>query len=371
VNNQPGSSRPDQSPAVARPHAAASEHGYLPELPAVLRSVQVDRLLDGGLKLRHFVLVSAIERNHSVVHAAEELHVTQPAVTRALRELETNLGVELFERGPRGMTATVFGIAFLQHAEAILGEVHQLGRHLTDLTTGQAGTVSVGTYLAGSNVLLPQAIAAFKACHPMVIVEVVEQTFDILVQSLLSGAMDLIVSRLTPTGLGDRLTQIGMYTEPVRLVVRAGHPAVGRPALDIEVLLGYPWILPQQRTALRREVEQAFLALGLPLPANRVESASILTLRALLLASNSVAVLPALIAEDDPELHALTTPMPTIVRTVGVTLRTGGVLTAAAEHLLAELKNRAEAIRAHLDDHPCDDFTGIGHRLAECVGAWR
>ncbi|MGP4015034.1 LysR substrate-binding domain-containing protein [Saccharopolyspora sp. 5N708] len=339
-----------------------------PIRPLTSNAVRARKLLDGTLKLRHFVFASAIARRGSVIHAAEELRITQPVVTRGLRELEALLGVALFERGPRGMKPTAYGEAFLQHADAVLAQVQQVGRHLAELESGQAGSVTVGTYLAGSNVLLPQAIAALKHVHPKATVVVREGTPDALVQDLLTGELDLVVGRLTPSSHADRLTQIHMYTEPVRLVVRAGHPAAGATAPTLADLLDYPWILPDEHTTLRREIEEVFLHEGLPLPDDRVESASILTLLALIVSSDSVAVLPGLIPEEDLRLTPLATPLPSVQRQVGVTVRADGPPTPSAALLLEHLHRRAARIRAHLAGHDDDQFADVPHNLTACVG---
>ncbi|UOZ03465.1 LysR substrate-binding domain-containing protein [Amycolatopsis sp. WQ 127309] len=327
------------------------------------------KLLDGTLKLRHLVLVTAIAKRGSVLHAAHDLRISQPVVTRGLRELEALLEVELFERGPRGMTPTLYGEAFLQHAEAVLTQIRQAGRHLAELESGQAGSVTAGTYLAGSNVLLPQAISALKRSHPRVTVIVRESTPDVLVKDLLAGEIDLVVGRLTPTDLADRTAQIRMYTEPIRLAVRTGHPALDGPPPTLADLQDYPWILPGERTALRNEIEEVFLHAGLPLPVDRIESESILTLRTLVLSSDSVAVLPLLIAEEDPRLTTLPTPLPSVSRKVGATLRLGATPTPAAALMLEHLHQRAARIRAHVAGHEHDRFTGAPHDLLDCVAA--
>lgn len=76
-------------------------------------------MFDGRLKMRHLVLVDVLTAEGSVMAAAARLHVAQPSVTRALREPETIVGVELYERGPRGVTPTVYGLSFTEHARSI------------------------------------------------------------------------------------------------------------------------------------------------------------------------------------------------------------------------------------------------------------
>lgn len=306
-----------------------------------------DSLLDGRLKLRHLVLLVAVAERGGVVKAAEHLHITQPVVTRGIRELETILGVELFERGPRGMTPTVFGAAFTDHARAILGEVRRAGRHISELADGNAGSVTVGTHLAGSNVLLPRAIARLKAERPGSTVIVREATPDLLLADLLSGEIDLTVGRLTPVERA-RARQLALYTEPIRLVTRVGHPVTALSAPTLEDLLGYPWIVPVAQTALRHEVEAVLARHGLPLPANRVETTSILTMRTLLLDTDVVAALPLLVARDEQRLAILPTAVD-VDRTVGVTLAADATPTPTARLLLRHMTAVAAEIRRELE----------------------
>ncbi|MCG1037830.1 LysR family transcriptional regulator, partial [Polaribacter sp. DS7-9] len=181
----------------------------------------------------------------------EALHITQPVVTRGLREIEDVLGVPLFERMPRGVEPTAYGLAFIDRARSVLAELRAAGEELRLMQSGQLGTVTVGTHLAGSNLLLPRAIAGLKAEHPRLTVVVREGTPDHLQQLLLTGDLDLTVGRLSPTVPG-RLEQERLHHEPIRLVARVGHPVVGTvKASSLAELLAYPWVFPVAQTALR------------------------------------------------------------------------------------------------------------------------
>lgn len=301
-------------------------------------------LLNGRLKLRHLVLVVAIADHGSVLRAAEHLHLAQPAVTRSLREVETVLGVDLFTRGPRGVTPTMFGDVFIEHARAALAELRRAGERITGLADGAVGTVTIGTLLAGSNVLLPRAIAALKRDRPGITVIVQEATFDAQVPRLLDGEIDLILGRLNPIDGLRGLRQITLYGEPVRLVARSGHPARTLPDLGLADLLVYPWVLPLERTALRTELEQLFRAEGLALPGNLVECTSVLTVRTLVRDTDMVAALPELVVRTDAGIAPLPVPLATVRRQVGVTLPAHRAPTPSARLMLDHLHREAAGL---------------------------
>ncbi len=294
--------------------------------------VDAPQLLDGRLKIRHLVTVDALASAGSVVRAAERLHVTQPVVTRTLRDVETILGVRLYDRGPRGLSPTAFGSAFVEHARAILGQLRVTAEHLAELASADTGRVAVGTHLAGSNLLLPLAIQRLKRDHPKITVVVREANPEALRAELLTGALDMVVGRLTVLDDADRLQQQTLYREPVRLVVREGHP-VASTRHALADLLGYPWIVPIAETALRRELEALFLHESLPLPANRVECMSILTTRHLVRNTDSIAVLPELVTRGEPGLAYLPLALPSLGSSVGVTEAAAWPRSSAAEAL--------------------------------------
>lgn len=305
--------------------------------------MEIPRLLDGRLKLRHLVLVDALTERGTLIAAATQLRVTQPVLSRALQEIEQILGVPLYERGPRGVTPTIYGTAFTDHARSVLAQLTQAGRHVAELADAGLGTVTVGTHLAGSNLLLPRAIARMKRERPHVTVIIHEATPEALLSDLGAGRVDFLVGRITRLA-GRTVTQQRLYDEPVRLVARIGHPAHRLKRPEIADLIDYPWIVPGAETALRGELEQVFLRHELPLPANRIECTSILTLRHLLIETDVIAALPSLIAADDDQITALPISLEPMSHTVGITLPAGRAASPAAQALLAHLHAVAAAI---------------------------
>lgn len=314
--------------------------------------MDIPRLLDGRLKLRHLTLVDTLTEQGSVVGAAAALHVTQPVVTRGLHDLEAILGVRLYDRGPRGISPTVFGAAFTDHARAVLAQLTQAARHVAEIADADRGTVVVGTHLAGSNFLLPRAIAVLKSGHPLLTVVVREGTPEALLVDLEAGRIDIIVGRLTSPASG-ALVRHTLYEESVRIVVGAHHPVLKQDGVTLPDLLAYPWILPGTETVLRRELEEFFVRSDLALPENRVECTSFLTVRQLLLETEVIAVLPGLIGGDDPRLASLPISLEPIGHSVGTTLPGNRPLSPSTRALVTALRTAAAGLTAQRD-RPAD-----------------
>jgi DNA-binding transcriptional LysR family regulator len=312
--------------------------------------MDIPRLLDGRLKLRHLILVDALSEQSSVVGAAAALHVTQPVVTRSLHDLESILGVSLYERSSRGITPTAFGMAFTQHARAVIGQLTQAANHVAEIADADRGTVVVGSHLAGSNLLLPRAIAALKVDHPYLTVAVHEATPEALLVELEAGRVDILVGRLTAPA--DAATvRHALYEESVRLVAGAHHPARDRNEATVKELLDYPWILPGIQTVLRAELEQYFVRSHLSLPTNRVEATSFLTVRQLLIETDMIAVLPELIVWDDTRLSVLPVQLDeSISQSVGMTLAAGRQLSPATSALVRQLRLSARSMKSVRDE---------------------
>ena len=107
------------------------------------------RLLDGRFKLRHLRLILAVAENGTVAGAARELYVTQPVVTRGLREAEDIVGVELFIRGPRGVTPTDSGGLVIEHARMVLSTMLRLDERIGDMKSSGYAMIPTSFSLSG------------------------------------------------------------------------------------------------------------------------------------------------------------------------------------------------------------------------------
>jgi DNA-binding transcriptional LysR family regulator len=311
-----------------------------------MTSVRLERWITRKFRLRHVELIAEVYDSRSILKASRRLNLTQPTVTKALQDIEATLNVPLFERTNRGLEPTPYGEIFARHAKIVLAQLRHAAEELESLRAGYSGKVTVGTLLAASASILPDAVALLKKERPAVAISIVVGTYDILLPALLVGDLDMVLGRM-PESRSHALVYEEFYAEPICLVVRRGHPLTRKRRLTLRELANEPWLLPLPETSLRRQIERAFRDASAPLPRNVIESVSILTNRVLLRKSDCIAVMPYHVALDDVEqqlLSILPVKLKSLESPVGAMLRAPGELPPAASALLACLRVAARDV---------------------------
>lgn len=300
------------------------------------------------LRLRQLRLLVSIAEHGSIMAAASALHMTQPAATKTIRDLERDLGLELFHRSSRGVTPTVYGETLLGHARHVLAELRQAGEVLQALQTGDQGRVAIGAALSVTPELLPLSLARVKAERPGLSIKVVESTNDRLIPMLENGDLDMVVGRLPVGQEAQGLTCDVLFKEPIRVVARRDHPLSRRRKLTLADLAELDWILPLSGTSLREQVETAFRAAGLTLASNAVESVSVMTNHGLLCASDMIAVMPAQLAQSfqrQGQLKILAIELDWDLGPVGIVQRRRSAVSAGARALVDGLREVAVELK--------------------------
>ena len=302
-------------------------------MPADSPYTTTTETLTARLKFRQLRLLIAVADWSSVMHAARALNMSQPTATKLLQDLETDFGVPLFQRTNRGMVPTTYGDVLIRHARLIVSQLAHAAEEIGDLAEGKGGRVVVGTLLAASAILLPKAIMTLRQQRPNVSISVKEGTNDRLMPALRTGDLDLVVGRLSEFRYRDDIAQEPLYEEPISVVVHAAHELAARERLGLGDLADREWILPPPETTLRRQIEQAFQAGGLPPPRWAIESVSLLTNRQLLRQSDLVGVWPFHVIEEDVErgdLKILPVRLGATLGPVGMSYRQNSELSPAA-----------------------------------------
>jgi DNA-binding transcriptional LysR family regulator len=193
-------------------------------------------------QLRYFV---AIAEAGNLTRAAARVHVTQPSLSQAMRELEEEIGCDLFVRRARGVELTDGGRALVLHAREILQRALEAPAAARSAAAGEGGELVVG--FTGSSVfgVLPGLIGRFRARHPAVTVSLREMLTDVQLESLREHRIDVGLSRPAAGEPGIASRTIARLPFVVALPVR--HPLASQRSVALKALADLPLILPQRR----------------------------------------------------------------------------------------------------------------------------
>ena len=299
------------------------------------------------LKTRQLLLLIALEEEGNIHRAAQVLNMTQPAASKLLKDLEEMLGVELFERLPRGMRATWYGETMIRHARMALSSLSQAHDEIEALKAGRFGQVSVGAITAPGMALLPAAVAQVKQEHPNLSVSVAIETSDVLMERLAQGKLDLMIGRLFERHDKSDLRYEALAEEPVCAMVRSGHPLLGVARLGLRDLVNTGWIVPPAGSVLRHRFELMFQEEGLEAPVNLIESQALLFVTKMLQQSDMVAVVAADVGRYYAEhglVAVLPIALPCKMDAFGLITRTDRLLSPAAKVMLQAVRNAAVSV---------------------------
>jgi DNA-binding transcriptional LysR family regulator len=221
--------------------------------------------------LRHFL---ATYERRNVTAAADDVCISQPALTRSLKGLEEKLGVQLFERLPGGMEPTPYGDLLAHYAKRIHNDCRQALLELDAARGGTAGQIRIGAGPIWIAHFLPASIKAFGEDWPNVRFSITQGTITTMMPALLSGEIDMFCGSLDfPAHPEIESTEL----LPIRhLVIASGaHPLAGVKNVRAEDLERYPWTFLAHDIVGRRQLGAFFAAAGLVPPHITLETSSI------------------------------------------------------------------------------------------------
>ncbi|THJ34237.1 LysR family transcriptional regulator [Lampropedia aestuarii] len=252
------------------------------------------------LRMRQVALILAIDAHRTLRAAAAELGLSQPAATKMLHELESALGVSLFERQGRGLQLNAAGICVTRYFKDFRGGMEALNRELVELRKGSYGRLAIGSIMAASPGRLTQSLLAMRQQWPMLAMEVAVDTSDRLLAQLRDGVLEVVVGRLTSQEGADYVFR-SLENEALSVVVGNAHPLASADSVALSQLLDYGWVLQPHGSPMRSLIEQAFRAQRLATPRDLIETGSMLTSMNLVRHSTMVTVLPLAVAQVQQE----------------------------------------------------------------------
>ena len=304
-----------------------------------------NRHLDQRLKVQHFRAVDAIVAHGTLLKAATALSVTQPALSKNIRDVEAILGVKLFQRNPRGVAPTAAGVAFVESARRLLAELRRLDETLDVFSNPRRGGIALGVLPVAASGVLPGVLARMKALEPDIRIRMEEGRTEDLLPLLAAGEIDLIVGRLYEPALPDTFEREALWTEPMSIIARTDHPIFRNAAVGVEEIGRYDLVLPTVTQRMGQEIEQVLHRLGLDQRASyRTSSAGFI--REMLYGGDFLAIMPSLMMVGDVlrgSLRLAPLPIASPERPAGLIWRAGAALPPAVRVFV-------EVLRAYVED---------------------
>lgn len=240
------------------------------------RGVQLSQAVR-KLRLRDLETLDTLGRTRSFVKTAEAAAITQPALSKWLRELEGALGLQLFERTTRRVTSTLYGDAVLECIGRILGDLHGVEPKLEALRQGLSEPLTVGVLPGITAALMPATMEALLGRAQPLQINLRENTLNVLLPLAQRRELDLLICRLDATVLAAGLTVQPLYQDDIVVVGADNHPLARRKNAGWLEAASYPWIAPPLGSPMRIALEAEFAAAGLAAPRIVMESASFQT----------------------------------------------------------------------------------------------
>lgn len=291
--------------------------------------------------LRQIQYFVAVAEQGSVTRAAQNLSISQSSITEALKELENDLGVVLFERHPRGLSITHNGHQFLRHATKILASVSDARTSFSGQQNIPSGTLNIGVTSLVAGYVLSDLLARYRRACPGVEVSAIEDNGSYLEHLLVGGELDVAV--MVISNLRDRMALQAeiLETSPYRLWLPMGHPLVSADIISIADIAREPLIMLTV-DEIEENTGKLLTALGAR-PHVAFRTRSVEAVRSLVATGAGVALLPDLVYRpwslegDRIESRDVSGSLPVVQ--VGMVWRKGSSLPQAARDFVAIAEN--------------------------------
>lgn len=229
-------------------------------------------MIDKRIKFRHIQSFVEIAREGSLKTAAEKLFLTQPAISKTLKELEEIIGTTLMQRSRSGVTLTRQGEAFLHFAQMSLASLQQGLDGVEREGAALRERITVGALPSVAAWLMPRVATEFAALSPHASLRIMDGPHGYLLERLRLGELDLVIGRMGQSDVMQGISFTQLYGEEVVVVVRPGHPLLADPVLDR--IADYPVIYPPEGAAIRPLVERFLISHGIGTLPRRLETVS-------------------------------------------------------------------------------------------------
>lgn len=298
---------------------------------------------------RQIVLLNALDEFRNMGRAAASMHMSQPAASHLLQQLEEKLEVKLFERLQRGMKPTIYGEVMIRYAKSVIHDFEHAEAEIAELSKGASGLVRIGSVIEPVPVLLTRSVLAFKAENPLVRISLDVGTSDILLPALLRGDLDLVLGRIPDQLKNQDLEIVFLDTgEHMSVIARPGHALASKKKVALSDLFDLTWILHPIGSPIRLRIENALMIAKMTSKLDIFETASILATTSMIESSDMISVVPHDVAQHYAKygmVKILPVELPVLMVNPGIITRKSKTLSPSVQKLLGYLEKAQEIIQ--------------------------
>ncbi|PRD15492.1 transcriptional regulator CynR [Pantoea coffeiphila] len=277
--------------------------------------------------LRHINYFLAVAEHQSFTRAAQALHVSQPALSQQIRQLEAHLGAALFDRSGRSIRLTDAGVVYLDYARRTLQGLEEGKRAIHDVADLRRGLLRIAVTPTFSSWLIGPLLAAFYQRYPDINVSIREMAQERIEEQLCAGELDAGIG--FAGGYAQEIEAQVLLRETLVLVVGSGHPLGEHASLPLEVLDALPLVLLSTEFATRGQIDRCCWQNGLS-PRVVMEANSVNAVVEIIRCAPLATLLPAAIARENTLLTGVTLEPPLLERTAVILQHRDSYQSAAA-----------------------------------------
>jgi DNA-binding transcriptional LysR family regulator len=299
------------------------------------------------LKLRDLHILLTVVRRSSMANAASDLAISQPAVSKAIADMEHVLGVRLLDRNRNGVEPTVYGRALVRRGLAIFDELKLGVEELAFLAQPGVGELRIGSTESVAAGLLPAVMDRFSREHPRVRLTVTQAVINTQhYRELRERSIDLFLGRIPSPFAEDDLEAEIVYDDPIVVVAGARSRWARARSLNLAGLAGEPWVLPPADTIAGPLARDLFRASGTEMPLAPVTTLSIHLCCRLAATGRFITTLPTSVLRfggGDRSLKVLPLKLPKQPRPVGVVTLKNRTLSPVATRFIDAIRKTLSA----------------------------
>ena len=282
----------------------------------------------------------AVAATGSFSRAAEQLHLTQPAISKRITSLEHQLDCKLFDRIGRHISLTESGLALRPRALEIIDSLEDTRRALSNLSSVIQGRVSMATSHHIGLHRLPPVLREFTRSYPQVTMDIQFLDSEVAYEKVLHGDIELAVITLAPN-IEPPILAERIWDDPLDFVVAPDHPLARVTSLTLDRLAEYPAVFPGPNTFTRRIVSEEFSRIGVE-PQISMSTNYMETIKMMVSIGLAWSVLPRSML--DSQVQTLALPATHLERQLGVIWHSGRTLSNAGHAFIRLLKHNAQMV---------------------------